>query len=84
MVGMKQTIEVGFMSGVSNVVYWLTSHGIEPSDHLVEEIFRAAKERNRILSDAELKEICKFEEMEKELPLPLDSVHAWQKEVKTR
>jgi 2-isopropylmalate synthase len=66
MVGSRQQIEVGFMSGVSNVVYWLHEHGMEPTDHLVEEIFRAAKERNRILTDAELLEICKFEAVEKE------------------
>jgi isopropylmalate/homocitrate/citramalate synthase len=81
MVGSRQQIQVGFMSGVSNVVYWLHEHGIEPTDHLVEEIFRAAKERNRVLSDDELLEICKFESVEKERPLPLDTVHAWQKEV---
>jgi len=81
MVGSRQQIQVGFMSGVSNVVYWLHEHGIEPTDHLVEEIFRAAKERNRVLRDDELLEICKFESVEKEKPLPLDTMHAWQKEV---
>jgi len=84
MVGLQQKIEVGFMSGVSNVVYWLTQHGIEPSDALVEEIFRAAKERNRILSDDEILEICKFAAMEKERPLALDTVKAWRKEVESR
>jgi isopropylmalate/homocitrate/citramalate synthase len=84
MVGMHQKIEVGFMSGVSNVVYWLTRHGVEPADHLVEEIFRAAKERNRVLTDAELMEICKFESMERERPLPLDTVGTWKKEVESR
>jgi 2-isopropylmalate synthase len=81
MVGMHQKIEVGFMSGVSNVVYWLHQHGFEPDDRLVEEIFRAAKERNRILSDDEIMEICKFEALEKERPLPLDSLPAWKKAI---
>jgi 2-isopropylmalate synthase len=81
MVGGRQQIEVGFMSGVSNVVYWLHQHGIEPTDHLVEEIFRAAKERNRILSDDEILEICKFEALEKERPLPLDTLPAWKKQI---
>jgi 2-isopropylmalate synthase len=84
MVGLQQRIEVGFMSGVSNVVYWLTRHGIEPSDRLVEEIFRAAKERNRVLSDEEILEICKFASMEKERPLSLDTVRAWRKTVESR
>jgi 2-isopropylmalate synthase len=81
MVGRHQQIEVGFMSGVSNVVYWLHQHGVEPSDHLVEEIFRAAKERNRILTDDELFEICKFEAAERERPLPLETLPAWRKEI---
>jgi isopropylmalate/homocitrate/citramalate synthase len=61
MVGMRQQIEVGFMSGASNVVHWLNEHGIEPTESLVAEIFRAAKERNRILGDEELLEICRSE-----------------------
>jgi 2-isopropylmalate synthase len=81
MVGRHQVIEVGFMSGVSNVVYWLHAHGIEPHDHLVAEIFRAAKERNRVLTDDEILEICKFEAQERERPLPLDTVPAWKREV---
>jgi 2-isopropylmalate synthase len=84
MVDRHQKIEVGFMSGVSNVVYWLHAHGIQPSDHLIEEIFRAAKERNRILTDAELLEICKFEQEERTQPLPLDTVPAWKREIEGR
>ena len=84
MVGLRQRIEVGFMSGVSNVVYWLRQHGIEPSDGLVGEIFRAAKERNRVLSDDELLEICKFTAAEQERPLALDTVNAWRKTVESR
>jgi 2-isopropylmalate synthase len=83
MVKMHQHIEIGFMSGVSNIVYWLHEHGITPTDHLVEEIFRAAKERNRILTDDELKEICKFEAGELGKPLPLDTLPAWKKEIET-
>lgn len=81
MVGMRQKIEVGFMSGVSNVVYWLHDHGVEPNDHLVAEIFRAAKERNRILTDDELLEICKFEAVERSEGLPLDTLPTWKKEI---
>jgi 2-isopropylmalate synthase len=84
MVGRHQVIEVGFMSGVSNIVHWLHQHGIEPTDHLVAEIFRAAKERNRILSDQELLEICKFEAGEQERPLPLETLGAWRKEIEGR
>ncbi len=81
MVGMRQKIEIGFMSGLSNVVFWLHEHGIEPTDRLVEEIFRAAKERNRVLSDDELLEICKFAAAEAEEPLHLDTLESWKEEV---
>jgi hypothetical protein len=72
------------MSGVSNVVYWLHERGIAPSDRLVEEIFRMAKERNRILTDDEILEVCKFEAAERERPLPLDTVGTWKKEIEGR
>jgi 2-isopropylmalate synthase len=81
MVGLHQRIEVGFMSGMSNVVYWLHVHGIEPEDHLVEAIFRAAKEHNRVLTDDELMEICKFEQAARGRPLPLDRLPDWKQAV---
>jgi 2-isopropylmalate synthase len=81
MVGRHQHIEVGFMSGMSNIVHWLHAHGIEPEEHLVEAIFTAAKERNRVLHDDELKEICKFEAAKNGRPLPLDTLAAWRQEV---
>ncbi len=78
MVKLHQKIEVGFMSGLSNVVYWLHQHGIEAKDDLVQEIFRAAKERNRVLSEDEILEICKFMQVERDRPLPLDTLPAWK------
>jgi 2-isopropylmalate synthase len=77
LVGMGQKIEVGFMSGVSNVVHWLVEHGIEPEERLVEEIFRAAKERDRVLTDEELMQIVKFVTTDGE-KLPLDTLEAWK------
>jgi len=81
MVGSQQKIEVGYMSGVSNIVYWLHEHKIEPTDHLVKEILRAAKEHNRVLTDDELLQICKFEASEREAPLAMDTVDTWKKEI---
>jgi len=78
MVGTRQRIEIGFMSGVSNVVHWLVEHGIEPTDHLVEEVFRAAKERDRVLTDDEVLQIVKFVTAEAEKPLELDTVETWK------
>jgi 2-isopropylmalate synthase len=81
MVGSHQTIEVGFMSGMSNVVYWLHEHGIEPTETLVEAIFTAAKERNRVLSEDELMEICKYEESRRDGAPALDTLEAWKQEI---
>ena len=39
MIGSRQVIEVGPMSGESNVVYWLKERGIEAHPELVKEIF---------------------------------------------
>lgn len=77
LVGMRQKIEVGFMSGLSNVVHWLVEHGIEPEERLVEEIFRAAKERDRVLTDEELMQIVKFVTADGE-KLPLDTLETWR------
>jgi 2-isopropylmalate synthase len=54
MVGEKQKIEIGYMSGGSNVSYWLENHGIAPSPELVQSILRAAKESTRVLRDDEI------------------------------
>lgn len=52
--GKRQTIEIGFMSGESNVRYWLQTRGIEPVEALVKHVFEAAKVTDHILSDAEV------------------------------
>lgn len=52
--GKAQAIEIGFMSGESNVVYWLQSRGIEPEPGLVEHLFELAKRCDHILTDDEI------------------------------
>jgi 2-isopropylmalate synthase len=54
MFGRKQEICIGFMSGASNVNYWLNERGIQPSDALVTEILKAAKTKDHILTDDEV------------------------------
>jgi 2-isopropylmalate synthase len=55
MVGRHQKIEVGPMSGLSNVKYWLASKGYDPSDdELCERIFAAAKTSDHTLTEDEL------------------------------
>jgi len=56
--GLEQIVEVGPMSGKSNVLYWLARHNIPASDELVNRIFDAAKQSPRVLTEAELSAIC--------------------------
>lgn len=58
LVGSRQIIEVGPMSGESNVNYWLRERGIEAHPELVKAIFQRAKESVSILEEAEILEIC--------------------------
>ncbi len=52
--GKQQSIEVGFMSGESNVIYWLSARGIDPEPTLVRSIFELAKGRQEVLTDDEM------------------------------
>jgi 2-isopropylmalate synthase len=54
MFGRKQEICVGYMSGASNVNYWLRQRKIEPSKELVDAILAKAKSTDHILSDEEI------------------------------
>ena len=55
--GREQEIEIGHMSGESNVVYWLNKRQIAPEPPLVQAIFAAAKATDHILSEAEIRAI---------------------------
>jgi 2-isopropylmalate synthase len=52
--GLRQVIEVGPMSGKSNVVYWLESRGIDATDERVARIFDHAKSAQGVLSEDEV------------------------------
>jgi 2-isopropylmalate synthase len=52
--GRHQEIEIGHMSGESNVIYWLRQHGHEPTEGLVARIFKAAKAANHTLTTEEV------------------------------
>ncbi len=52
--GLDQIIEVGPLSGKSNVQYWLEKRGFEATTERVDRIFAAAKQSERILSDEEI------------------------------
>jgi 2-isopropylmalate synthase len=55
--GRKQEIDIGHMSGESNVIFWLNEHGYEPKRAWVEAIFNKAKTINRNLTDEEIRAI---------------------------
>lgn len=56
--GLDQIIEIGPMSGKSNVIFWLERKGIEPSEATVERIFQLAKASDRILTEEEILACC--------------------------
>ena len=53
-VGRRQAIEIGPMSGESNVLFWLESHGIEPTADRTRALFQRAKSVDRVLTEAEI------------------------------
>jgi 2-isopropylmalate synthase len=60
--GLEQIIEIGPLSGKSNVTYWLEKHGIRASDALVSRIFEAAKKSDRVLTESEILALCEGRE----------------------
>ncbi len=56
--GLDQVIEVGPMSGKSNVLFWLERHKIPADEATVTRILDAAKHSARVLTDDELQALC--------------------------
>jgi 2-isopropylmalate synthase len=54
--GLEQIIDVGPMSGKSNVLFWLERRGIAASDDVVDRIYARAKSSDHTLSEAEILE----------------------------
>jgi 2-isopropylmalate synthase len=52
--GLEQIIDVGPMSGKSNVLFWLERRGIPASEEVVDRIYRRAKKSDHTLSEAEI------------------------------
>lgn len=57
MFGRKQEIVIGFMSGASNVSYYLRERGIEASEALVAELLKEAKSVDHILTEDEVMKV---------------------------
>jgi isopropylmalate/homocitrate/citramalate synthase len=56
LVGKEQEIEVGPMSGRSNVVFWLERRGLRTDEAVVDRIFAKAKASVSVLTEEEIRE----------------------------
>jgi 2-isopropylmalate synthase len=54
LVGREQEIEVGPMSGKSNVTFWLEKRGLPTSEQVVDRVFQRAKSSRTVLTEAEI------------------------------
>jgi 2-isopropylmalate synthase len=54
LVGREQEIEVGPMSGKSNVTFWLEKRGIPASEQVVDRVYQRAKSSPTVLTEAEI------------------------------
>ncbi len=56
--GLEQIIEIGPMSGKSNVLFWLERRQIPADEALVARLLEAAKQSARVLTDQEFLALC--------------------------
>ena len=54
--GLEQIIDIGPMSGKSNVLFWLERRGLAANEDLVERIYKRAKSSDHTLTEAEIME----------------------------
>jgi 2-isopropylmalate synthase len=54
--GLQQIIDIGPMSGKSNVLFWLEHRGLPANEDVVERIYKCAKASDHTLSEAEILE----------------------------
>jgi 2-isopropylmalate synthase len=52
--GLEQVVDIGPMSGKSNVIYWLEKRGIEVNEDRVSRIYDRAKQATCVLADEEI------------------------------
>jgi isopropylmalate/homocitrate/citramalate synthase len=62
MVGRKQEVDVGPMSGRSNVIFWLEKRGLTASETQIDRIFARAKGSACVLTEEEIREELGVEE----------------------
>jgi 2-isopropylmalate synthase len=54
--GLEQVIDIGPMSGKSNVLFWLEHRGLATSEDVVERIYARAKNSDHTLSEIEIRQ----------------------------
>jgi hypothetical protein len=57
LVGREQEVDVGPMSGRSNVIFWLEKRGLTASDAIVDRILGAAKSSDAVLSEEKIRSV---------------------------
>jgi 2-isopropylmalate synthase len=57
LVGREQEVEIGPMSGRSNVVFWLEKRGLTASDEAIDRIFARAKASDVVLTEEEIRSL---------------------------
>jgi 2-isopropylmalate synthase len=58
LVGREQQIEIGPLSGRSNVIFWLERRGLPVTDEVVDRIFAAAKASRRTLTPDQIQKLA--------------------------
>ena len=56
-VGREQEIEIGHMSGGSNVLFFLGARGLPDTPEVVEAVLAKAKESERLLTEEEVRDV---------------------------
>jgi 2-isopropylmalate synthase len=56
-VGRQQEIEIGHMSGGSNVLFFLRARGLPDTPDVVEAVLAKAKESERLLTEEEIRDV---------------------------
>jgi isopropylmalate/homocitrate/citramalate synthase len=59
--GQRQVIEIGPMSGKSNVIYWLETHGFEVTEERVSRIYDYAKQSSSVLEEDQVTNLLQEE-----------------------
>jgi 2-isopropylmalate synthase len=57
LVGREQEVEIGPMSGRSNVVFWLEKRGLKASDAAIDRVFAKAKASDAVLTEEEIRSL---------------------------